>query len=84
MSLIHALEELGHIQNPVPMKTDNSTAKGIINKTVNLKRSKAFDLHCWWLLDPNETIFKVIKAQVVTHLVPNDSLSLMTIFGVLH
>ena len=45
--------------------TDNSTAKGIINKTVNLKRSKAFDLHCWWLLDPNKTIFKV-KSQVVS------------------
>ena len=59
MSLIHALEELGHIQNPVPMKTDNSTVYGIINQTVKIKEAKAFDMRFWWLVDRQVTLFKV-------------------------
>ena len=31
------LEELGHQQPPTPMKTDNTTANGIINDTVKQK-----------------------------------------------
>ena len=62
ISLIYTLEELGHIQDPVPMKTDNSTANGIINQTVKLKRAKAFDMRFWWLVDRNGTLFKVYWA----------------------
>ena len=42
------LEELGHPQPATPLKTDNSTAKGIINNTIKQKRSKAIDM--WFLL----------------------------------
>ena len=42
--LIYTCEELGHIQLPIPIKTDNSTVSGIINKKVKLKRAKAFDM----------------------------------------
>lgn len=44
-------EELGHKQHSVPIKTDNSTANGIMNKTIKQKRSKAFDMKFWWLVD---------------------------------
>merc|ERR1712224_63486 len=45
------LEELGHPQPPTPMKTDNTTANGIINKTVKQQRSKAIDMRYYWLKD---------------------------------
>jgi hypothetical protein len=34
------LTELGHIQPPTPLRTDNSTAFGILNETIKQKRSK--------------------------------------------
>ena len=49
--LLITLEELGHKQQPVPLKTDNSTAEGIMNKTIKQKRSKAMDMRFYWLVD---------------------------------
>jgi hypothetical protein len=34
------LTELGHIQPPTPVRTDKSTAFGILNETIKQKRSK--------------------------------------------
>ena len=45
------LEELGHKQPPTPLKTDNSTATGIINNTIKQKQSKAIDMQFYWLRD---------------------------------
>ena len=45
------LEELGHPQPPTPIHTDNSTASGIANDTVKQKRSKAIDMHFYWIRD---------------------------------
>jgi hypothetical protein len=45
------LQELGHAQGPTPMRTDNSTAFGIVNDTVKQKRSKAIDMRFYWLKD---------------------------------
>jgi hypothetical protein len=52
------LTELGHIQPPTPLRTDNSTAFGILNKTIKQKRSKAMDLRYHWLAErgPPKTI----------------------------
>ena len=36
------------------MKIDNSTADGIINQTVKLKREKSFTMQFWWLVDQND------------------------------
>jgi hypothetical protein len=44
-------EELGHIQPATPLETDNSTADGIMNKTVKQKQSKAMDMRFYWLQD---------------------------------
>ena len=44
-------EELGHPQPATPMRTDNTTACGIINKQYKKNRSKANDMRFWWLVD---------------------------------
>jgi hypothetical protein len=43
------LTKLGHIQPPVPLCKDNSTAFGILNETIKQKRSKAMDITYYWL-----------------------------------
>jgi hypothetical protein len=45
------LAELGHIQPQIPLRTDNSTAFGILNKSIKQKRSKAMDMRYHWLTD---------------------------------
>ena len=43
------LEEMGHKQPATPIQVDNSTAKGIVNKQVQPKRTKAMDMCFIWL-----------------------------------
>jgi hypothetical protein len=45
------LEGLNHPQPATPMRTDNSTADGIMNKTVKQKQSKSMDMRFYWLQD---------------------------------
>jgi hypothetical protein len=45
------LTELGHIQPPTPLHTDNSTTFGILNETIKQKRSKAMDMQYYCLTD---------------------------------
>jgi hypothetical protein len=45
------LTELSHIQPPTPLRTDNSTAFGILNETIEQKISKAMDRRYHWLTD---------------------------------
>ena len=45
------LEELGHLQPPTPLQTDNYTAMHLSNKTLKQKRSKAIDMMFYWLQD---------------------------------
>ena len=46
-----ALIEMWHPQPATLMKTDNSTATGILNNTIKQKRSKAIDMRFYWLQD---------------------------------
>ena len=39
-----SLEEMGHHQPKTPITTDNTTAQGIITKTMILKRAKSYDM----------------------------------------
>jgi hypothetical protein len=48
------LEELDHPQPATPIRTDNSTADGIMNKTVKQKQSKSMDMRFYWLQDQVE------------------------------
>jgi hypothetical protein len=45
------LTKLGHTQPPTPLRTDNSTAFGILNETIKQKRSKTMDIRYHWLTD---------------------------------
>ena len=45
------LEKLGHPQPATPLKTDNSTVDGIMNKTIKQRQSKAMDKRFYWLQD---------------------------------
>lgn len=45
------LTEMGHPQPPTPIRTDNSTANGIVNSTIRQNRSKAIDMRFYWLRD---------------------------------
>jgi hypothetical protein len=45
------LTELGHTHPPTPLRTDNSTAYGILNETFKQKRSKAMDMRYHWVTD---------------------------------
>jgi hypothetical protein len=45
------LAELGHQQPATPLRTDNSTAFGILNETIKQKLSKAMDMRYHWLTD---------------------------------
>ena len=48
----NTLEEMGYPQaGPTPIQTDNSTAEGIANDTVKIKRSKAMDMRFFWIRD---------------------------------
>jgi hypothetical protein len=43
--------ELGHLQPPTGIKTDNTTAHGILTKSLRPKLSKAFDMRFHWMKD---------------------------------
>ena len=43
------LIEMGWPQPKSPIQTDNSTAEGVINKTIVPRRSKMMDMRLWWL-----------------------------------
>ncbi len=45
------LNAMGHKQPATPVQVDNSMAKGIVNKRVQPKRTKAMDMHFHWLQD---------------------------------
>jgi hypothetical protein len=45
------LTEQCHIHPPTPLRTDNSTAFGLLNETIKQKRSKAMDMRYHWLTD---------------------------------
>ena len=51
VSLRNILKELGHEQPPTPIITDNSTTTGFVHKTMQMKRSKSWDMHLHWLRD---------------------------------
>ena len=45
------LEELDHPQPATPLRIDNSTTNGNMNKTIKQKQSKAMDKIFYWVQD---------------------------------
>ena len=61
-------KELGHPQPATPMRTDNSTASGIINGTFAQDRSKAMDMRFYWIVDRvKQGQFKVYWERGITN-----------------
>ena len=49
--ITHTLIKMGHPQPPTPLKTDNTTAQGILMEKFRQKRSKSINMRFWWLKD---------------------------------
>ena len=45
------VEELGHVQPPTPIQTDNTTALGFVSKNLQPKATKSADMRYWWMRD---------------------------------
>jgi hypothetical protein len=45
------LTEMGHTQPLTPLRTNNSTAFGILKETIKQKRSKAMNMRYHWITD---------------------------------
>ncbi len=57
------LDEMGYPQEPTPIQTDNSTASGIANDTINQQRSRSIDMRFYWVRDrSNQGHFNVFWA----------------------
>ena len=46
-----SLEALGHVQPSTPLKTDNSTARDFVDRSLRQTRSKSWDMRFHWLRD---------------------------------
>jgi hypothetical protein len=51
IGLRHTLHDLGFPQPATPIKSDNSCAVGVVNRTVTQRRSKAIDMRLHWIRD---------------------------------
>ena len=64
------VDELGHKQLAIPLRTNNNTASGIINGTIRQQQSKAIDMRFYWLKDRvTQRMFKVYWAPGKVNLV---------------
>ena len=50
-SMRTALAEMGHLQPPTPVATDNTAANIIVNKMTKQKISRAIDMIFYWVRD---------------------------------
>ena len=51
-AIIHQiLLEMGHLQPPTPVKTDNSTTDGIANMSVISRKRRLMDMRIYWVRD---------------------------------
>ena len=56
LPIIYMLTQMGHPQkHPVPLRTDNSTSSGFVNKNIQMRQSKTWDMHLHWLRDKELT-----------------------------
>ena len=67
--LRNTLDEMGHPQEATPIQTDNSTASGIANGTINQQRSRSINMRFYWVRDrAKQGHFKVFWAPGKTNL----------------
>ena len=51
VSLRTTLHKMGHPQPPIPVKVENSTAVGFVNKKIKQQKSKYMDMRYYWMQD---------------------------------
>ena len=52
ISIRYILNQIGHKQlQSTPLRTDNSTSAEYVNKNIQMKRSKTWDIYLYWLRD---------------------------------
>ena len=61
------LEALGHPQDTIRIKTDNSTAEAFSNSTLKEKRSKSWDMWWWWIQDKVKLLEFKVEWEKGTH-----------------
>jgi hypothetical protein len=67
--LCNTLDELGYPQEATPIQTDNSTASGITNDTINQQQSRSMDMRFYWVGDrAKQGHFKVFWVPGKTNL----------------
>ena len=73
--IFHLLQSIGHDQSsPTRIRTDNSTTMGFVNKNMQMKKSKLWDMKLHWLRDPTNKNFlmffmtNVLIMEVITSL----------------
>ena len=44
-------EEMGHVQPPTPIQTDNTTALGFVLRNLTPRATKSTDMKYWWMRD---------------------------------
>ena len=49
-----AIQELGHTQTLTPIHTENTTATGIIHKTIKQQRSLAMNMRYFWKISKQD------------------------------
>jgi hypothetical protein len=72
------LLEMGCPQPRTPIQTDNNTAAGISNSTVKQCRSKAIDMHLYWIRD------RVQQSQFLVHWKPGPITRPTTVRNTIH
>ena len=54
--IVHILTHTGHKQRqPIPIRADNSTSVGFVNRNMQMKQSKTWDMQLHWLRDKQNT-----------------------------
>ena len=51
IAMRHLLTDMGHPQKQTIINTDNTTTVGFVNKNIQLKKSKSWDMNFHWLRD---------------------------------
>ena len=51
LAIQNLLIAINHPQPPTTIRTDNSTAAGIVHNNIQMKKSKSWDMNLHWLRD---------------------------------
>ena len=63
----NTVEEMGHVQPPTPIQTNNTTTLGFGSRNLQPKATKSADMKYWWLWDrSDQKIFDITGAVART------------------